>query len=227
MRVAVVVLDRPNPLGGEMVEGPALRAGFESFVGPHSIATRHGLTMGELAGLYRTEFGLKVELNVIPCDGWRRDDDVRANRSALGDAVAEHADRGHGLRLSRPVPDRRDESLRGSRHDPAVRAVRRTGDRSTSACRAAGERGTSRRRLPPGVLPSDVPEVRRRGLRRRPASRDRPRRIPAGADGLAVLAVPARTGRHAVRMADGGVRVRHRPAGHRSALRQRPRTAGH
>jgi uncharacterized protein YbbC (DUF1343 family) len=70
--VAVVVLDRPNPLGGEMVEGPALRAGFESFVGPHSIATRHGLTMGELAGLYRTEFGLKVKLNVIPCDGWRR-----------------------------------------------------------------------------------------------------------------------------------------------------------
>ena len=103
--VAVVVLDRPNPLGGEMVEGPALRAGFESFVGPHSIATRHGLTIGELARLYRAELGLKVELNVIPCDGWRRDDDVRTNWSALGAALAQHADCGHGLRLSRPVPD--------------------------------------------------------------------------------------------------------------------------
>lgn len=68
----VVVLDRPNPIGGVEVEGPSLREGYASFVGPHSIATRHGMTMGELARLYRAERGLKVELEVIPCEGWRR-----------------------------------------------------------------------------------------------------------------------------------------------------------
>lgn len=68
----VYILDRPNPLGGVAVEGPTLRAGYESFVGPHPIATRHGLTMGELARLYVAERGLNVDLTVIPCDGWRR-----------------------------------------------------------------------------------------------------------------------------------------------------------
>jgi len=70
--IRVVVLDRPNPLGGVEVEGPALKTGFESFVGPHSIATRHGMTLGELARLYRAELVPKVELEVIACDGWRR-----------------------------------------------------------------------------------------------------------------------------------------------------------
>jgi uncharacterized protein YbbC (DUF1343 family) len=70
--VRVVVLDRPNPLGGLEVEGPALRSGFESFVGPHDIATRHGMTMGELARLYRAERSLSVDLEVIACEGWRR-----------------------------------------------------------------------------------------------------------------------------------------------------------
>src|SRR5262249_20000383 len=67
-----LVLDRPNPLGGEAVEGPTLHPGFESFVGAHPIATRHGLTIGELARLYRHERGLQGELCVIPSEGWRR-----------------------------------------------------------------------------------------------------------------------------------------------------------
>jgi uncharacterized protein YbbC (DUF1343 family) len=70
--VGVVVLDRPNPLGGAAVEGPTVRPGFESFVGPHPVPTRHGLTLGELALLYRAERGLTVALDVVPCDGWRR-----------------------------------------------------------------------------------------------------------------------------------------------------------
>src|SRR5262249_21420291 len=47
-----VVLDRPNPLGGEAVEGPLLQPGFESFVGLPPVVIRHGLTMGELGRLY-------------------------------------------------------------------------------------------------------------------------------------------------------------------------------
>lgn len=69
----VVVLDRPNPLGGEAVEGPAMQEGFASFVGAHDIATRHGLTMGELAMLYQHELGLEDgDLQVVPCEGWKR-----------------------------------------------------------------------------------------------------------------------------------------------------------
>jgi uncharacterized protein YbbC (DUF1343 family) len=71
-RLAFFVLDRPNPIGGRSVEGPALRPGFGSFCGVHDVAVRHGLTVGELAGLYREERGLPLALTVIPCRGWRR-----------------------------------------------------------------------------------------------------------------------------------------------------------
>lgn len=65
--VRVVVLDRPNPLGRD-VEGPLVSPGFESFVGAHPIPIRHGLTMGELALLYRADRRLNVDVCVIPCD---------------------------------------------------------------------------------------------------------------------------------------------------------------
>ena len=71
-KLPFLVLDRPNPIGGRAVEGPALRPGFESFCGVHDVAARHGLTVGELAGLYREERGLDLALTVIPCRGWRR-----------------------------------------------------------------------------------------------------------------------------------------------------------
>ena len=67
-----VVLDRPNPLGGVAVEGPARRAGFESFVGYAPLVTRHGLTLGELAQFHRAERGLTGPMLVVPCEGWRR-----------------------------------------------------------------------------------------------------------------------------------------------------------
>lgn len=70
--VAFVVLDRPNPIGGVLVEGPRLRPGFESFCGLHDLAVRHGMTVGELAALFRAERNLDLELEVIPCLGWRR-----------------------------------------------------------------------------------------------------------------------------------------------------------
>ena len=69
----VFVLDRPNPLGGAVIEGPAVRKGFESFVSVHDLATRHGLTVGELAMLYQRELALdRGELHVVPCEGLKR-----------------------------------------------------------------------------------------------------------------------------------------------------------
>lgn len=69
-----VVLDRPNPIGGEIVEGPVLDSGREAFVGFHTIAVRHGMTMGEMATMFQQEHQLKVELEVIKMEGWRRGD---------------------------------------------------------------------------------------------------------------------------------------------------------
>ena len=61
----VVVCDRPNPIGGEMVAGNVTERGHESFVGQFSLATRHGMTMGELARLFNQHFGIGCALEVI------------------------------------------------------------------------------------------------------------------------------------------------------------------
>jgi uncharacterized protein YbbC (DUF1343 family) len=67
-----VVLDRPNPLGGEQIEGTVLSPEYRSFVGMHTLAVRHGMTVGELALLFRAECGLDLDLEVVPMRGWRR-----------------------------------------------------------------------------------------------------------------------------------------------------------
>ncbi len=69
---AVVVADRPNPIGGQSVEGPLLADDLHSFVGAFPVPVRHGLTMGELALSVRQQ-GVDVDLTVIPMEGWRRD----------------------------------------------------------------------------------------------------------------------------------------------------------
>jgi uncharacterized protein YbbC (DUF1343 family) len=70
----VLVLDRPNPIGGLEVEGPHLASGFESFIGPHDMAIRHGLTIGELARLYQSERKLgNVSVGIVQCEGWHRE----------------------------------------------------------------------------------------------------------------------------------------------------------
>ena len=67
------VLDRPNPIGGKMVEGPVLDPRFKSFIGLYPIAMRHGMTVGELAEMFNTEFGIHANLRVIKMIGWHRD----------------------------------------------------------------------------------------------------------------------------------------------------------
>jgi uncharacterized protein YbbC (DUF1343 family) len=70
--VDVLVLDRPNPLGGTEVEGPTVDPGYESFVGAHPVPIRHGMTIGELAAMVRSERGLDLRLDVMTCAGWSR-----------------------------------------------------------------------------------------------------------------------------------------------------------
>jgi uncharacterized protein YbbC (DUF1343 family) len=71
--VAVVVLDRPNPLGGRVAEGPLLVSGYQSFVGGAPIPLRHGLTLGELALLLNQEQQIGARLEIVPMAGWRRE----------------------------------------------------------------------------------------------------------------------------------------------------------
>ena len=71
--IDVLVLDRPNPLGGETAQGPRLDPAFSSFVGLAPIPMRHGLTMGEMALYLNDARELGADVQVVPMDGWRRD----------------------------------------------------------------------------------------------------------------------------------------------------------
>ncbi len=69
---SVVVLDRPNPIGGAITEGPVLDTDFASFVGRRPLPVRHGMTAGEIACYLKEEFYPSLDLHVIPLQGWRR-----------------------------------------------------------------------------------------------------------------------------------------------------------
>lgn len=69
----VWVLDRPNPIGGTIVEGPVLDPKFASFIGLYPIPVRHGMTIGELAKLYNEHFGIGANLRVIAMKGYTRE----------------------------------------------------------------------------------------------------------------------------------------------------------
>lgn len=68
-----VVLDRPNPISGQSMEGNLVEEEVRSFVGLLPIPNRHGMTVGELALLYKHEFGYDCELTVVQMEGWSRD----------------------------------------------------------------------------------------------------------------------------------------------------------
>jgi uncharacterized protein YbbC (DUF1343 family) len=70
--IPFVVLDRPNPIGGEIVEGALIKPGFTSFVGMYPIPARHGMTVGELATLFNQQHGIGADLIVIKATNWRR-----------------------------------------------------------------------------------------------------------------------------------------------------------
>ncbi len=70
--LAFVVLDRPNPLGGQLVEGPVLDQRWSSFVGMYPIPILPGMTMGELAGYFNDEYRIGARLVVVRMEGWHR-----------------------------------------------------------------------------------------------------------------------------------------------------------
>jgi uncharacterized protein YbbC (DUF1343 family) len=72
--IRFVVLDRPDPLGGALVEGPVLSVTTGTFVNHHALPVRHGLTMGELATLFADDDKLAVKLDVVKMQSWRRKD---------------------------------------------------------------------------------------------------------------------------------------------------------
>lgn len=69
----VIVLDRPNPVGGRLIEGNCLDPQYRSFVGRYPIPMRHGLTIGEIAKLFNGPFGIGCDLTVVPMQGWKRE----------------------------------------------------------------------------------------------------------------------------------------------------------
>ncbi len=70
--IPVIVLDRPNPIGGVRIEGEMLDEQFSSFIGEFAIPTRYGMTVGEYARYVNAEKGIGCELQVIECVGWKR-----------------------------------------------------------------------------------------------------------------------------------------------------------
>jgi uncharacterized protein YbbC (DUF1343 family)/CubicO group peptidase (beta-lactamase class C family) len=71
-KLPLFVLDRPNPIGGLEVEGPVADPGKLSFISYHTIPVRHGMTVGELAGLFNAQRGINCDLRVVRMENWRR-----------------------------------------------------------------------------------------------------------------------------------------------------------
>jgi uncharacterized protein YbbC (DUF1343 family) len=72
MNKSIVILDRPNPIGGHIVEGPVLEMAYASFVGQRPLPIRHGMTIGEIVNYLQNEFYPSLNFHVIPMQSWRR-----------------------------------------------------------------------------------------------------------------------------------------------------------
>ncbi len=72
-RVPLIVLDRPNPINGNLVEGAVLDPALQSFVGHGPLPIRYGMTLGELAQFYNRELNINAELEIVAMAGWRRE----------------------------------------------------------------------------------------------------------------------------------------------------------
>ncbi len=124
-KLQVVVLDRPNPIGGLAVEGPILDKDLESFVGYHPLPVRHGMTLGELAHLFNRERKINADLQVIRLEGWKREQlfDQTGLTWVNPSPNMRSLDRGAALPGHRPPRD--DERQRRPWNGSAFRSDRR------------------------------------------------------------------------------------------------------
>ncbi len=130
--VKLLVLDRPNPLGGDSahLEGHRAQRELCSFVGLEPIPVRHGLTVGEIVAWRAEVEGVSRELvRVVGVAGIERAAHAPAVGPSVRHAVAEHADVRDRARLPGRLPRRGDEPLRGQGHHAPVRDRRRAVDR--------------------------------------------------------------------------------------------------
>lgn len=72
MNKSIVILDRPNPIGGTITEGPVLDIDYSSFVGQRPLPVRHGMTIGEIGSYLRNEFYPSLDFHITPMQGWKR-----------------------------------------------------------------------------------------------------------------------------------------------------------
>ena len=170
-KIGVVVLDRPNPVNGFDVEGPAQDEAAAGFTAYFPMPVRHGMTLGELARLFNAENKIGAALTVVPMKNWSRDRVVRCDGGRVGEPVPEHAQPERGHALSGYRRHRIRQRLGRAWHRYAVRAGRCALDR-----RPAPGRGAERAPAPrcAGVshhVHAFVEQVCRRAV---------PRRVPDG-----------------------------------------------
>lgn len=89
MNIEMIILDRPNLLGGKIIEGKTLDENLTgNFIGYYNIPTRHGMTLGELAHLYNQEKQIKTNLTVIKALGWKRENLLKSERTWIPSSPA-------------------------------------------------------------------------------------------------------------------------------------------
>ena len=154
-KIPVLVLDRPNPINGRVVEGPLMDLDLQSFTAPHPIPVRTGLTIGEFAKLAAAERKIPVSLTVVPLVGWDRDrwfDETGlpwVNPSPNIRSVTQ------ALLYSGVGPPRGDEPLRGARDRHALRGHRRALDRAARPGRRAQSARAPRRQVRSDLVHAD------------------------------------------------------------------------
>ncbi len=229
MEIPVVVLDRPNPLGGLAMEGNVPDPRFASFVGLHPLPVRHGMTIGELADVperatrHRLRSDCRADGRMAPRHA------LGGHGAAVGRTVAQHADHRHRARVPRRLPDRGHQPLGGPRHHAPVRADRRAVPRRAAACCRPRAAGPARRDLSRGRVPAGIPQASRPHLPGRAAPRHRCRALSAlrhvpRVDHRGAPAVPAASAGAARRTSSSGRSFRSTcsPAETRSAAPSRP-----
>jgi uncharacterized protein YbbC (DUF1343 family) len=70
---SLLILDRPNPLGGTIIEGPVLDINYASFIGQRPLPARHGMTLGEICWYLKSEYYVSLDFHVVPVHGWKRE----------------------------------------------------------------------------------------------------------------------------------------------------------